>query len=112
MRHHCRGALIAVDAESRESFLAEHSGFPYDENHDPQMGDVISVHADRLRILVEPSVRVCRICGCPENREDLKRRDGQPWGVCKTGATLGAEECDYLPAPDGREWKQLPEVRR
>ena len=85
MKHWKNGVLIAVDFDSRESYL---ENLVYPDERPIEMGDVISVRTDRLERLPEPSVRVCKSCGTPENREELRRRDGQPWGTC--------EECEML----------------
>jgi hypothetical protein len=88
MKHWRRGVLIAVDVDAKEKYV---EGYTQPDDPEREMGDVISVQTERLSLLPGPGVRVCRQCGCPEDRGDLKRRDGQPWGVC--------EDCELLPAP-------------
>lgn len=89
MKHLKRGVLVAVDAEWKEAFLGDRDE---PDNPDPEMGDVIRVHAERLEKLPETGVRVCARCGCPENRDDLRCRNGELWSVC--------ENCEMLSVPE------------
>jgi hypothetical protein len=89
MKHWRKGVLICLDEDSRDGFNSEPTG---PEDMPQEVGDVISVRTERLTRLSIPGVRVCKGCGYPEGRHDLKRRDGSPWGTC--------EDCDMLPAPE------------